>query len=158
MPIVDAAMRCFNATGWMHNRLRMVVAMYLTKNLLVHWQKGEEYFARYLLDFDLAANNGGWQWSASTGVDAQPYFRVFNPVLQSERHDPSGDFIAKWCPELSKFSPKFRHWPHDATMFDQADAGCTLGLDYPHPIVDHRANAKAAVEMFKSLSQAETKT
>lgn len=158
MPIVDAAMRCFNATGWMHNRLRMVVAMFLTKNLLVHWQKGEEYFAQYLLDFDLAANNGGWQWSASTGVDAQPYFRVFNPVLQSERHDPSGDFIAKWCPELSKFSPKFRHWPHDATMFDQADAGCTLGLDYPHPIVNHRANAKAAVEMFKSLPQAETKT
>lgn len=158
VPIVDAAMRCFNATGWMHNRLRMVVAMFLTKNLLIHWRKGEEYFARYLLDFDLASNNGGWQWSASTGVDAQPYFRVFNPVLQSERQDPSGDFIARWCPELAGFSPNFRHWPHEATMFDQAEAGCTLGIDYPHPIVDHRENAKVAVQMFKSLGASASKT
>lgn len=150
-PIVDAAMRCFNATGWMHNRLRMVVAMFLTKDLLVDWRQGEAYFARKLLDFDLGANNGGWQWSASTGVDAQPYFRVFNPVLQSERYDPEGSFIAEWCPELRGFSPKLRHWPHDASRMEQEMAGCRLGEDYPAPIVDHKVQKERAVALFKAI-------
>lgn len=148
-PIVDAAMRCFNATGWMHNRARMIVAMFLTKDLLVDWRRGEAYFARYLLDFDLAANNGGWQWSASTGVDAQPYFRIFNPVLQSEKFDPEGRFIAEWCPELAPFDPKRRHWPHDATPFECLAAGCTLGEDYPHPIVVHAEQKPKALALFK---------
>lgn len=153
-PIVDAAMRCFNATGWMHNRLRMVVAMFLTKDLLVDWRRGEAYFARKLLDFDLAANNGGWQWSASTGVDAQPYFRVFNPVLQSQKFDPDAEFIARWCPELAGFAPSFRHWPHDASTFVQLEANCKLGEDYPHPIVEHKVQAALAVSLFKDLRSA----
>ncbi|MBL8059504.1 MAG: deoxyribodipyrimidine photo-lyase [Chthonomonas sp.] len=148
-PIVDAAMRCFNATGWMHNRLRMVVAMFLTKDLLVDWRKGEAYFARYLLDFDLAQNNGGWQWSASTGVDAQPYFRIFNPYLQSVKFDPDASFITKWCPELTDFPVEFRHWPHEATQFDQEAARCILGQDYPHPIVDHQEQKSKAIALFK---------
>ena len=103
-PLVDAAMRHFNETGWMHNRLRMIVASFLIKDLLVDWRKGEAYFARYLLDFDLAANNGGWQWCASTGCDAQPWFRIVNPVTQSKRFDPDGKFIRSVLPELTGFS------------------------------------------------------
>src|SRR5690606_5371935 len=113
-PIVDAAMRQLNATGWMHNRLRMVTAMFLVKDLLVDWRRGEEYFARQLLDFDLAANNGGWQWSASTGVDAAPYFRIFNPILQSRKFDPDGAFIRAWVPELRGFDNRRIHAPADA--------------------------------------------
>ncbi len=148
-PVVDAAMRCFNATGWMHNRLRMVVAMFLTKDLLVHWKRGEEYFARYLLDFDLAQNNGGWQWSASTGVDSQPYFRIFNPFLQSVKFDPEAEFVAKWCPELAAFPVELRHWPHEAGLFDQEAANCILGRDYPHPIVNHRDQKEKAMALLK---------
>ena len=149
-PIVDAAMRCFNASGWMHNRLRMVVAMFLTKDLLVDWRRGEAYFARYLLDYDLAQNNGGWQWSASTGVDAQPYFRIFNPFRQSVKFDPDASFISKWCPELAEFPAELRHWPHDATLFDQEAAGCVLGQDYPHPLVNHYEQKAKAIAMFKT--------
>ncbi|MCZ7557921.1 MAG: DNA photolyase family protein [Bacteroidia bacterium] len=148
-PIVDAAMRHFNATGWMHNRLRMVVAMFLTKDLLLDWRWGEAYFARHLLDFDLAANNGGWQWSASTGVDAAPYFRVFNPVLQSRRFDPDGTFIREQLPELRGFSDKLIHWPHDADMFMQQKAGCIIGEHYPHPIVNHATQKVKAIAMFR---------
>lgn len=148
-PVVDAAMRCFNATGWMHNRLRMVVAMFLTKDLLVHWKRGEEYFARFLLDYDLAQNNGGWQWSASTGVDSQPYFRIFNPYLQSVKFDPDASFITKWCPELSEFPVELRHWPHDARLFDQEAAGCLLGRDYPHPVVNHQEQKAKAMALFR---------
>ncbi|MGE3609801.1 MAG: deoxyribodipyrimidine photo-lyase [Bacteriovoracaceae bacterium] len=110
-PIVDAAMRCLNETGMMHNRLRMIVASFLCKILLVDWRKGEHYFAEKLLDFDLAANNGGWQWSSSSGCDAQPYFRIFNPYTQSEKFDPQGDFIRQWCPELASLSNKEIHHP-----------------------------------------------
>lgn len=148
-PLVDAAMRHFNRTGWMHNRLRMVVAMFLTKDLLVSWRKGERYFARYLLDYDTAANNGGWQWSASTGVDAQPYFRVFNPVLQSKKFDPDGAFIRANVPELSGYSDARIHWPVDASPMEQQEAGCIIGEDYPKPIVDHQEQKKKAVAMFK---------
>ena len=110
-PIVDAAMRCLNQTGWMHNRLRMIVAMFLTKDLLIHWQWGERYFMRKLVDGDLAANNGGWQWSAGTGTDAAPYFRIFNPVTQGEKCDPTGDFVRRWVPELACFSGASIHQP-----------------------------------------------
>jgi deoxyribodipyrimidine photo-lyase len=148
-PLVDAAMRHFNRTGWMHNRLRMVVAMFLTKDLLVDWRKGERYFARYLLDYDAAANNGGWQWCASTGVDAQPYFRVFNPILQSKKFDPDGAFIREHVPELRGFSNARIHWPVDASPVEQADAGCIIGTDYPAPIVEHAAQKEKAVAMFQ---------
>ncbi|MDT8323938.1 MAG: deoxyribodipyrimidine photo-lyase, partial [Bacteroidota bacterium] len=130
-PIVDAAMRHFNATGWMHNRLRMITAMFLTKDLLVDWRRGERYFAKGLLDYDLAANNGGWQWSASTGADGVPYFRIFNPTLQSRKFDPDGSFIRAHLPELAGFDDKLVHWPHDADAVAQKAAGCRLGTDYP---------------------------
>lgn len=142
-PVVDAAMRCLVATGLMHNRLRMVCAMFLTKDLLVDWRKGEAFFARHLLDFELASNNGGWQWSASTGVDAQPYFRIFNPVTQSRRFDPQGSFIRRWCPELASLDDERVHWPH-------ADGQPELPLDadYPPPIVDHAVQRERAVALL----------
>jgi len=140
-PIVDAAMRCFNATGWMHNRLRMVVAMFLTKDLLCHWQWGEAYFAQKLLDFDLAQNNGGWQWSASTGVDSQPYFRIFNPVLQSKKFDEDGSFIREWVPELAGLSGEEIHWPHD---------GLFVPEDYASPLVDNHSQKELAIALFKT--------
>jgi deoxyribodipyrimidine photo-lyase len=150
-PIIDAAMRHFNATGWMHNRLRMIVAMFLTKDLLVDWRRGERYFAENLLDYDLAANNGGWQWSASTGADGAPYFRIFNPVLQSRKFDSGGKFIRAHLPELSGFGNELIHWPHDADLPAQQAAGCTLGNDYPHPIVDHAEQKEKAIALFKAL-------
>ncbi len=152
-PIVDAAMRHFNATGWMHNRLRMVVASFLVKDLLVDWRWGEACFARGLLDFDIAANNGGWQWSASTGCDAQPYFRIFNPVLQSRKFDPHGRFIRAHCPELQKYSDKLIHWPHGVGIAEQRAAGCELGEDYPRPLVDHTVQKEKAVMLFRSVSK-----
>lgn len=150
-PIVDAAMRHFTATGWMHNRLRMVVASFLVKDLLIDWRRGEAWFARYLLDFDLAANNGGWQWSASTGCDAQPYFRIFNPVSQSHKFDGSGEYIRRWCPELQNFPDSLIHWPTDATMFEQQLAGCVIGKDYPAPIVHHATQRERALSLFKGV-------
>ena len=142
-PIVDAAMRQFNRTGWMHNRLRMVVAMFLVKDLLVDWRKGEAYFARHLLDFDFAANNGGWQWSASTGCDAQPYFRIFNPVGQSERHDPDGRHIRSEIPELAACRDDEIHFPHAKGRNPRA-AG------YPLPIVDHGLQRMKAMGLFQA--------
>lgn len=132
-PIVDAAMRCLNATGWMHNRLRMIVASFLTKDLLVDWRRGEHYFAVKLLDFELASNNGGWQWAASTGADSQPYFRIFNPLLQSEKFDPDGTFIRQWVPEIATLDNKSIHAPQTGGNLLRAS------LDYPAPIVDHAA-------------------
>lgn len=147
-PIVDAAMRCLNATGWMHNRLRMVVASFLTKDLLLDWRLGEAYFAQKLLDFELASNNGGWQWAASTGVDAQPYFRIFNPILQSKKFDPDGVFIRRWCPELASLKNEWIHFPSEAPMFDQMDAGCEIGVHYPAPIVRHAEQKERAVALL----------
>lgn len=137
-PIIDAAMRHFNDTGWMHNRLRMVVASFLTKDLLIDWRWGESYFAQKLLDFDLAANNGGWQWSASTGCDAQPYFRIFNPYSQSETYDPKGDFIRSQVEELKKVVGKSVHCPEPL-----------LAPGYPRPIVDHKEQREKALALFK---------
>ena len=128
MPIVDAAMRQLKETGWMHNRARMIVASFLVKDLLIDWRWGEAWFMENLLDGDLAANNGGWQWTAGTGTDAAPYFRIFNPVLQSAKFDPNGDYIRKWVPELSRLNAKEIHTPWD---FDIKILG------YPErPIVD----------------------
>jgi deoxyribodipyrimidine photo-lyase len=132
----------------MHNRLRMVVASFLTKDLLLDYRLGERHFARKLLDFDLAQNNGGWQWAASTGVDAQPYFRIFNPILQSRRFDGDGTFIRHWVPELANFSDEQIHWPHGAGLFEQEAAGCRLGVDYPMPIVDHAEQKDLAVRLL----------
>jgi deoxyribodipyrimidine photo-lyase len=148
-PLVDSAMRCLNKTGLMHNRLRMVVASFLTKTLLLDWRLGEKYFAQKLLDYDMAANNGGWQWSASTGVDAQPYFRIFNPYNQSIKFDPEGIYIRQWCPELSKFSNKVIHSPHEAELTEQIKADCFIGKDYPHPIVAYKLQRDRALLMYK---------
>ena len=140
-PLIDAAMRQLHATGWMHNRLRMVVAMFLTKNLLIDWRVGERYFMRHLIDGDLAANNGGWQWSASTGTDAVPYFRLFNPISQSRRFDPEGRFIRHWLPELRALDDKAIHEP-SAVRGD---------LGYPRPLVDLSESRERALSAFKNL-------
>ena len=147
-PLVDAAMRQINRTGYMHNRLRMVVASFLVKDLHVDWRWGEKYFADHLNDFDLAANNGGWQWAASTGCDAQPYFRIFNPVTQSEKFDPGGRFIRRYAPELAMVPDKFVHAPWRMSPAEQAACGCVIGRDYPPPIVDHAAARKVTLERY----------
>ena len=141
-PLVDAAMRQINQTGYMHNRLRMVVASFLTKDLGIDYRRGEAYFALHLNDYDLAANNGGWQWAASSGCDAQPYFRIFNPVTQSEKFDPEGRFIKRYLPQLEHFGPREIHAPWLVPPLRQKSAGCVVGTDYPGPIVDH-AQARA---------------
>ncbi|MEX2476558.1 deoxyribodipyrimidine photo-lyase [Marinobacter sp.] len=143
IPIVDAAMRQLNQTGWMHNRLRMVTAMFLTKNLFIDWRLGEAYFMSRLVDGFLASNNGGWQWSASTGTDSAPYFRVFNPVTQSERFDPKGEFIREWVPELRKLDNKRIH--------DPGGKGGVIPKGYPRPIVDLKESRKEAIAKFQAL-------
>ncbi|RZI80890.1 MAG: deoxyribodipyrimidine photo-lyase, partial [Rubrivivax sp.] len=130
-PLVDAAMRQLNQTGYMHNRLRMVTASFLCKDLGVHWQRGEAYFAQQLLDYDLAANNGGWQWASSSGCDAQPYFRIFNPTNQSEKFDAEGRFIRRYCPELAGIEDRAIHEPWARASLQMQ------GVDYPRPVVDH---------------------
>ncbi|PBP98218.1 deoxyribodipyrimidine photo-lyase [Pseudomonas congelans] len=144
LPIIDAAMRQLLETGWMHNRLRMVVAMFLTKNLLIDWREGERFFMRHLIDGDLASNNGGWQWSSSTGTDSAPYFRIFNPLSQSERFDPEGVFIKRWLPELADMNKKQIH--------DPSSIGDLFGAaDYPKPIVDLSKSRARALAAFKAL-------
>jgi deoxyribodipyrimidine photo-lyase len=150
-PIVDAAMRELNATGWMHNRARMIVASFLTKDLLCNWQWGEKYFMEQLLDGDMAANNGGWQWAASTGTDAQPYFRIFNPVSQGEKFDPEGGYVKKWCPELSRIPTKYIHQPWALSHREQEAVGCVLGTHYPHRVVDHAVVRERALLLYKSV-------
>lgn len=144
-PLVDAAMRQLKQTGWMHNRLRMVTAMFFSKLLWLDWRLGEQYFMSQLIDGDFASNNGGWQWSASTGTDAAPYFRIFNPITQSQRFDPNGDFIRQYCPELAKLSNKEIHNPHEYAPDKFAK------LDYPEPIIDYKASRAYAIEQFKHL-------
>ena len=142
VPIVDAAMRQLVTTGWMHNRLRMVVAMYLTKNLLINWRLGEAFFMRHLVDGELAANNGGWQWSASTGADSAPYFRVFNPISQSQKFDPKGAFLRHWLPELAGLSDREIHDPSPVSR---------QALNYPLQLVDLKTSRVRAIEAFASL-------
>lgn len=141
-PLVDAAMAQLNQSGYMHNRLRMVAGSFLVKHLGLDWRWGEAYFARHLNDFDLSANNGGWQWVASSGCDAQPYFRIFNPVTQSERFDASGKFIKRYLPVLAGLDAKSIHAPWLAKPLVLQAAGLVLGRDYPAPVVDH-ATARA---------------
>ncbi len=148
-PIVDAAMRQLATTGFMHNRLRMIAAMFLTKNLDTHWVIGERFFMRSLVDYDQAANVGGWQWSASTGTDAAPYFRIINPELQSRRFDPEGEFIRQFVPELRKVPDKFLHAPHVMPPEIQREAACVIGRDYPAPIVDHATAKAGAIAKFR---------
>ena len=136
-PLVDAAMRQLNFSGWMHNRLRMVVASFLTKDLGLDWRLGEQYFAEQLNDFDLSANNGGWQWASSSGCDAQPYFRIFNPITQSEKFDAEGKFIRRYVPELAMVPNKYIHAPWKMGRIEQEALGVVIGRDYPAPIVDH---------------------
>jgi len=141
-PLVDAAMAQINQTGWMHNRLRMVTASFLTKDLGIDWRRGEAYFALHLIDYELASNNGGWQWVASTGCDAQPWFRIFNPVTQSRRFDPQGKFIRRYLPQLAGLDDAQIHAPWEVGPIELEAAGVELGRDYPRPIVDH-AEARA---------------
>ena len=136
-PLVDAAMAQINQTGWMHNRLRMVAASFLVKDLGIDWKRGEAYFAVHLIDYDLASNNGGWQWSASTGCDAQPWFRIFNPVTQSRKFDPEGKFIRRYLPQLERLGDDLIHAPWEAGPIELEAAGVELGRNYPRPVVDH---------------------
>ena len=148
VPILDAGMRQLAATGWMHNRSRMLTAMFLTKQLLIDWRLGEAFFMRSLVDGDFANNNGGWQWSASTGTDAAPYFRVFNPWTQGKRYDPDGEYVRRWVPELRRVDP--------TTLHDEKrmNALGRLGLEYPLPIVDHGPTRRRAIRVFETLSKA----
>ncbi|WP_428945565.1 deoxyribodipyrimidine photo-lyase [Pantoea sp. FN060301] len=143
-PIVDAAMRQMNSLGWMHNRLRMITASFLIKDLLIDWRKGERYFMSQLIDGDLAANNGGWQWAASSGNDAAPYFRIFNPTTQGERFDKDGSFIRQWLPELKNVPDQHIHQPHIWAEKNQ------ISLDYPAPIVDHKEARKRTLEAYEA--------
>ncbi|HWR20458.1 MAG TPA: deoxyribodipyrimidine photo-lyase, partial [Verrucomicrobiae bacterium] len=138
VPIVDAGMRQLNQTGWMHNRVRMIVASFLVKDLRIDWQSGERYFMQHLIDADVAANNGNWQWCASTGTDAMQGYRIFNPLLQSKKFDPKGEYIRKYVPELATIPTDRIHAPHLMTQEEQASAECRIGTDYPSPIVDHQ--------------------
>ncbi|TKB47469.1 deoxyribodipyrimidine photo-lyase [Thalassotalea mangrovi] len=143
-PLVDAAMRQLNQTGWMHNRLRMVVASFLTKDLLIDWRWGEQYFMEQLIDGDFAANNGGWQWAASTGCDAQPYFRIFNPITQSQKFDPNGEFIRKYVPELADIPERHIHFPHQYLI----DKSCE-NL-YESAMVDHKHARERTLAAYKA--------
>ncbi len=150
-PIVDAGMRELWATGWMHNRVRMIVASFLVKHLLIRWQEGSEWFWDTLVDADLASNTLGWQWTAGCGADAAPYFRIFNPILQGEKFDPQGEYIRRWVPELSRMPNKWICKPWDAPADVLSSAGVTLDENYPSPIVDHSEARQAALEGYDSL-------
>lgn len=152
-PLVDAAMRQLNQTGYMHNRLRMVVASFLTKDLGIDWRQGERYFAEQLIDFDLAANNGGWQWAASTGCDAQPWFRIFNPVTQSEKFDAAGKFIRRYVPELKALPDQEIHAPWLARGDALRRAGVLLGQHYPLPVIDHAVARVKTLARYQAVSR-----
>ncbi|MBC2077152.1 deoxyribodipyrimidine photo-lyase [Listeria marthii] len=148
-PLVDAAMRQLKETGWMHNRLRMITASFLTKDLLIDWRFGEKYFQQMLIDYDPASNIGGWQWAASTGTDAVPYFRIFNPTTQSEKFDPAGKFIRKYVKELAHIPDKFIHQPEKMSEKEQKEHGIIIAKDYPLPIVDHKERRKLAIARYE---------
>lgn len=148
-PIVDAAMLQLQKTGWMHNRLRMIVASFLTKDLLCDWRLGEQYFQQQLIDYDAASNIGGWQWAASTGTDAVPYFRIFNPVTQGKRFDPKGEFIKAYLPQLEHVPEKYLHEPWKMPKYLQESVSCIIGTDYPQPIVDHAKQREQAIAKYE---------
>lgn len=150
-PIVDAGMRQLWATGWMHNRVRMIVASFLVKHLRLSWRDGAAWFWDTLVDADLASNTLGWQWSAGCGADAAPYFRIFNPILQGAKFDPEGGYVRRWVPELAKLPARHIHQPWDAPLDVLAEAGLTLGANYPHPIVDHAEARAGALAAFKAM-------
>lgn len=152
-PIVDAAMRQLWQTGWMHNRLRMIVASFLTKDMGVHWRVGEKWFWDTLVDADLANNAAGWQWTAGSGADASPYFRIFNPITQGEKFDPNGDFIRKYVPELSKLPKSLIHKPWMASEEVLRAANIILGEDYPRPILDHGEARREALAAYETMKQ-----
>ena len=153
-PIVDAGMRQLNREAWMHNRARMIVASFLTKDLLVDWSWGERYFMRQLADGDHAANNGGWQWAAGTGTDAQPYFRIFNPASQGQKFDPSGAYVRRYVPELARVPDRYIHQPWALPAAEQRRLGVRIGRDYPAPIVEHAARREQALAMYRAVRAA----
>jgi deoxyribodipyrimidine photo-lyase len=152
-PIVDAGMRELYETGWMHNRVRMIVASFLVKHLRIHWLEGEKYFRNTLLDFNIANNVAGWQWVAGTGADAAPYFRIFNPILQGEKFDTKGDYIKKWCPELKNIPNEFLHKPWEMPEELQKEKNIILGKTYPLPIVKHEEARNLALKAFQDLKK-----
>ena len=153
-PIVDAGMRQLYETGWMHNRVRMVVASFLTKHLLIHWRHGEAWFWDTLVDADLASNSASWQWVAGCGADAAPFFRIFNPTLQGRKFDPSGDYVRRWVPELSKLGADHVHEPAKAPDATLKAAGVRLGIDYPRPLIEHQVARKRALDAYDIVKQA----
>lgn len=153
-PIVDAGMRQLWAIGWMHNRVRMVVASLLTKHLLIPWQDGEAWFWDTLVDADLANNSAGWQWVAGSGADAAPYFRVFNPIIQGEKFDPEGNYVRRWVPELAELPAKHIHAPWDAPEEILRKAGVTLGVNYPLPIIEHKKGREQALKAYDEVKAA----
>ncbi|MEQ8405401.1 MAG: deoxyribodipyrimidine photo-lyase [Oceanicaulis sp.] len=153
-PIVDAGMRQLWSIGWMHNRVRMITASFLIKDLMIHWRRGEDWFWDTLVDADLANNAAGWQWTAGSGADAAPYFRIFNPVSQGEKFDPDGTYVRKWIPELANLPKRFIHAPWTADRDTLANAGVVLGKDYPDPIVDHGEARKKALAAFEKIKDA----
>ncbi|MCD7033935.1 DNA photolyase family protein [Metabacillus sp. GX 13764] len=149
-PIIDAAMRQLNEEGWMHNRMRMLTASFLTKDYLIDWRLGEAYFARQLVDYEASSNIGGWQWAASVGTDAVPYFRVFNPVTQSKKFDRDGEYIKKYVPELKQVPAALIHEPWKMSEQEQEKAGIVIGRDYPVPEINHAVQRKRAIDFFKA--------
>ena len=149
VPWIDAGMRQLRDQGWMHNRLRMAVASYLTKNLLIDWREGESHFMENLIDGDESQNNGNWQWAASTGADPQPYFRIFNPVLQQEKFGADGVYVRRWVPELTDLPDEYLAAPWEAPKEVQEEAGCVIGTDYPAPLVDLKESRAEAISRFE---------
>jgi deoxyribodipyrimidine photo-lyase len=152
-PLVDAGMRQLWRTGWMHNRVRMVVGSFLVKHLLLPWQSGAAWFMDTLLDADLASNTLGWQWVAGCGADAAPYFRVFNPVMQGEKFDPEGDYIRRWVPELGALPKKWIHKPWESPVSELSKAGIVLGRNYPAPLVDHSEARTRALRAYDEIKK-----
>ncbi len=150
-PLVDSGLRELWHTGFMHNRVRMIAASFLVKHLRIHWRKGEAWFWDTLVDADVANNAAGWQWVAGSGADAAPYFRIFNPIVQGQKFDPTGAYVRRWCPELTKLDNRFIHAPWEASPMELASAGVTLGETYPHPMVDHVEARSAALAGYAKI-------